>query len=193
MTDMRDNRGFTLIELLVVVAIIGILTGILLPALTRARQASTKAACSANLRQIGMGIQMYRQNSADKFPTARYMPRPFSSSSIDPPLPALILGGMATEQKVFQCPGDKNYVFSLVDSQTGLICGSSYYYNLMLGGIQIDSIPWVRRAELSETEITVCHDCDGGSYTLTDGSTVDVPWFHLKRNLLFADGHVGNF
>jgi prepilin-type N-terminal cleavage/methylation domain-containing protein/prepilin-type processing-associated H-X9-DG protein len=193
MINGRRPRAFTLIELLVVVAIIGILTGILLPALTRARQAATKAACGANLRQVGMDIQMYRQNSADKFPTARYIPRPFVSISNDPPLPAMILGGMATEQKVFQCPGDKGYVYSLVDSQTKMICGSSYYYNLMLGGIRIEDLPWARRSELNEGEITVCYDYDGKDFILMDGSTVNVPSFHLKRNLLFADGHVGNY
>jgi prepilin-type N-terminal cleavage/methylation domain-containing protein/prepilin-type processing-associated H-X9-DG protein len=193
MTNRRCPRAFTLIELLVVVAIIGILTGILLPALTRARQAATKAACSANLRQVGMGIQMYQQNSADKFPTARYMPRPFLSLFADPPLPALILQSMATEQKVFQCPGDKGYVFSLVDSQTGQICGSSYCYNIMLGGRDVDNSFLAKRADFTAADISVSYDCDGGPFSFMDGTSMSTPKFHLLRNLLFADGHVGNY
>jgi prepilin-type N-terminal cleavage/methylation domain-containing protein len=51
--------GFTLIELLVVVAIIAILVALLLPALAGARRAARLTACSANLRQIGIGLITY--------------------------------------------------------------------------------------------------------------------------------------
>jgi prepilin-type N-terminal cleavage/methylation domain-containing protein/prepilin-type processing-associated H-X9-DG protein len=192
MTKVRRLRAFTLIELLVVVAIIAILIGILLPSLARAKQSAIKTACSANLKQVGMGIQMYQQNSADKFPTARYMPPPFLSIYNDPALPTLILQMTASDQKVFKCPGD-NTVFSLIDPQTQLICGSSFCYNIMLCGKDVDDTFLAKRADFRDTEIPVCYDYDGGTFTLTDGSSITVPSFHLLRNLLFADGHVGNY
>lgn len=65
-------RAFTLIELLVVVAIVAILTAILLPSLSRAREQAKAVVCSSNLHQLLVAVVMYADTHGGRFPTAGF-------------------------------------------------------------------------------------------------------------------------
>jgi prepilin-type N-terminal cleavage/methylation domain-containing protein len=67
---MQRHRsfGFTLVELLVVTAMIGVLVGLLLPAVQAAREAARRIQCSNNLHQMGLALQLYH-NVHNRFPS----------------------------------------------------------------------------------------------------------------------------
>jgi len=123
------QRGFTLVELLVVIAIIGVLMGLLLPAVQMAREAARRASCANNMRQFGLAMHNY-ENSRQRFPTPGVHNRDIivnaSSTSSSHGWQVLLLpymeqGNISNEYDVRQSGGDRGYR----DNPNNLLLGST--------------------------------------------------------------------
>ena len=95
----RGYFGFTLIELLVVVVIIAILAGLLLPALSSAREKSRRTACASNLRQLGIGMMAYAGDNANHLPNA--------GSNTSGTWDSAMFTNNYVTAGVFMCPNDR--------------------------------------------------------------------------------------
>jgi len=90
-------RAFTLIELLVVVAVIGILSALLLPALSSAKVKARSIQCLSNIRQLNMALVMYAGENDDQCPPRRFIP-----------YWTLPLHPYYQDVAILKCPADEN-------------------------------------------------------------------------------------
>ena len=112
------RRGFTLIEVLVVFAIIGVLIGLLVPAVQQVREAVNRVACQNNLKQIGLAVHNYH-DTRRKFPQGSRNDRPLPLAA--PRTTYLIELYPYLEQEATYRRWDPNVVVGTPDAYGGVI------------------------------------------------------------------------
>lgn len=129
--DQRNRRGFSLVELIVVIAVIGILTALLLPAVQAARESARKRVCSNNLKQLALGLHQHlgaqgtfpagyvselKSNGDDAGPgwawgvqILPYTEQTALFDAIDPHSPVETFAGREQSLDGWVCPSDSNF------------------------------------------------------------------------------------
>ncbi len=162
MNPTVNHRAFTLIELLVVISVIGILAGMLMPAISLVRESSRKANCGSNQRQIVMEMLLYRAEQGS-----------WPNSGTGAGSQGLLINKLKEDYKLFVCPSQNNakaLVEDLRTAGTWTVAMTSYAYDY-------ETPPNAKPGRV------VMADRQNSSYETTHKKTAIA---------CFADGHVGN-
>ena len=107
--------GFTLIELLTVIAIIGILAAIIIPTVGKVRIAAKGSQCLSNLRQMGMGVNLFAADNRGRLPRVGLNPRPTNPDVKDAMWysaisPYIQKAQVVSNHPVYRCPSEETPV-----------------------------------------------------------------------------------
>ena len=182
-------QGFTLLELLVVIALIAILAALMLPALRWGKASARSAACRSNLRQIGIGLRLYVDESA-KYPLAYAL----TNGGVEVPgseWNVALLPHCGGDSRLLVCPAEPVPFFQ------GPYRIGAYWYNMS----GTEDIAWPTlglgywggaNVAVPESRVLVPSDMIAIGELGGFGYPGVVPWYDLHGkafNAVFCDGH----
>jgi prepilin-type N-terminal cleavage/methylation domain-containing protein len=186
---VNSRRAFTLIELLVVIAVIAIISSLLLPSVSRAKESGRRVACVNNLRQVNLAIHLYADDYNDSLPVLpNPNPYPNGVGAYYKQLVKIyagLTGPASTNEKVFICASDRRIFKDPTHAY------SSYTFN----GYEVDegALPRITGKKLSAIELPSKAVLVAEWTTFFGGS-----WHPFrpenypdaKNEVSFVDGHV---
>ncbi|MBI3838375.1 MAG: type II secretion system protein [Planctomycetia bacterium] len=191
-TINRPGRGgVTLVELLVVIAIIGVLAGLLLPAVQYVRNSARRTQCLSQMRQIAIAMDSYMDSRGSRatYPFAAQLP---SFTPKRPTIAKVLETFMETNNLVYNCPSDVFYSSLDADGNKVLDYSTSFWqkeglsYEYASGTLAIKTRPQVYGTKDRMTNIkksaTIVLANDFESFHGPAGDPG-------SRNFVFLDGH----
>ena len=188
-TDDRrtPSWGFSLVETLVVIGVVGVLLGLLMPALRSIRADSHSTTCLTNLREIHAAVEIMRQQNNDLLPYAAPLPLPAEQVGDVPGLPERLERIVPRDSSTWMCPAD--------DTQDSEDLGTSYVYLpgafMLVLPPPIPDPPWTQKALIDRAMRVITQRYING-YLQSVPLVCDSGDYHAygrhPRNVLFLGG-----